>query len=105
MAINVWTTYRINEVGEIVTGTTPSTKERSYWGGNIPFVTPADMNGTQYVYTTERMVTSKGAATGRMLPSNAVLVTCIGSVGKMALAPTPCITHLLYRTLLQGILK
>lgn len=89
----MWRDYKISELGEIVTGITPSTKERSFWGGDIQFVTPADMDGSRYVQATERYVTAKGARIGRLLSKDSVLVTCIGSVGKMALASQPCVTN------------
>ncbi|MEI6703932.1 MAG: restriction endonuclease subunit S [Deltaproteobacteria bacterium] len=88
-----WGVLQLRELGEIVTGTTPSTKDRSFWGGDIPFVTPSDLNGSRYVAGTERYVTQNGADRGRLLPKGAVLVTCIASVGKMGLAASPCITN------------
>ena len=31
---------RIGDLGEIITGKTPSTKNPEYWGGYIPFISP-----------------------------------------------------------------
>lgn len=81
----------IQELGEIITGKTPSTADETYWGGEIPFITPTDINGftTYYQESTERYVSSIGAARQKktLLPPNTVCVTCIGStIGK------PCIT-------------
>lgn len=80
----------IQELGEIITGKTPSTADETYWGGKIPFITPTDINGftTYYQESTERYVSPIGAAKQKktLLPPNAVCVTCIASIGK------PCIT-------------
>ena len=39
-------TYKkLSELGNIVTGKTPSTQNSELWGGNIPFITPTDIEG------------------------------------------------------------
>lgn len=94
MPKNILLPYQLKELGTIITGTTPSTKENSFWGGNIPFVTPADLKERRYIKTTERTLTEKGAQKGRLLPKDSVLVTCIGAtIGKMAMAIEPCLTN------------
>ena len=39
-----WEEKELGEVGDIITGKTPSTKEEELWNGDILFVTPTDMN-------------------------------------------------------------
>lgn len=34
----------IKDIAEVVNGSTPSTKENSYWDGNIPWITPKDLS-------------------------------------------------------------
>lgn len=82
---------QLSELGNIVTGKTPSTANNELWGGTIPFITPTDIDGydTYYQETTERTVSAYGALRQQktLLPPNTVCVTCIGStIGK------PCIT-------------
>lgn len=82
---------QLSELGEIITGKTPSTANRELWGGNIPFITPTDINGytTFYQIDTERTVSEFGANKQKktVLPPNSVCITCIGStIGK------PCVT-------------
>ena len=38
-----WTTARIWELGRVVTGKTPPTKQRQYFDGSYPFITPSDL--------------------------------------------------------------
>lgn len=90
---NTWDLKRIGDLGEIVTGSTPKTNVDEYWGGDIPFVSPTDMKGTRYIKDTERTVTYKGAQTGRIIPKNSVMVTCIASIGKLAISSQECITN------------
>jgi len=88
-----WVTKKTKELGEVVTGITPSTFVKEYWNGNYPFVTPTDMTNSKYVEKTERTVTAKGLERGRIVPKDSVLVTCIASVGKMAMAFDDCLTN------------
>jgi type I restriction enzyme S subunit len=89
-----WEVVRIKDLGEVITGTTPSTLIKDYWDGIYPFVTPTDFSETKYVYKTERKVTTKGVGKGRLIPKDSVLVVCIGStIGKISLAFEECITN------------
>lgn len=84
--MNNWEEKSVFEFGQIVTGSTPSTKISQYWNGEIPFYSPADFNSSKYCFDTERKVSLKGAKQGRILEKNSILFTCIGSIGKMAIS-------------------
>jgi len=89
-----WEVVTVRDLGEVVTGTTPSTSVNDYWNGKYPFVTPTDFSGDRYVYATERTVTEKGLKKARAIPRDSVLVVCIGStIGKVSLAFEECITN------------
>lgn len=80
-----WTTIPTGELGEIVTGTTPNTKEKSYYhNGGYPWVTPTDII-QKNIHITARKLTEIGISNGRLLPKNTILVTCIASIGKNAI--------------------
>jgi type I restriction enzyme S subunit len=51
------------------------------------------MTDGKYVEKTERKVTAEGLEKGRLVPKDSVLVTCIASIGKMALAFEDCLTN------------
>jgi type I restriction enzyme S subunit len=82
-----WEECRIREFGEVVTGKTPSTKDSDNYGGEIPFIKTPDMHGNVFVTETEMRLTEKGANTqsGKFIPSNALLVSCIGTIGVVSL--------------------
>jgi type I restriction enzyme S subunit len=89
-----WGVGPIAEIGTVVTGSTPSTKNPSFWGGVIPFVTPGDLGRTKHVLAVERTVTEEGAQRGRMLPEGAVLMTCIGAtIGKHGIVRARCLAN------------
>jgi len=77
-----WVLKKVKQFGEIITGSTPSTKIKEFWNGNIPWVTPTDIKETKDIFHTEREITPLGLASIRKLPSNSVLITCIASIGK-----------------------
>lgn len=86
-----WTPIELSEVGAVVTGTTPSTKNPAYWGGDVPFITPGDYEFGERVVSARRALTASGAEAARIVPSEAVLVTCIGATtGKVGLASREC---------------
>jgi type I restriction enzyme S subunit len=73
------------DFGQIVTGGTPKTENREYWGGDIPWVTPTDITDRRDIQFSERMITESGFDQLRPLPKNTLLVTCIASIGKNAI--------------------
>ena len=81
-----WEKKKVSDFGDIITGSTPSTKNINFWDGEYPFYSPADFNGKVYCIQTERTITELGLRTGRILPKNSVMFTCIGSIGKMAIS-------------------
>ena len=83
----------LGDCGEVVTGSTPPKANSDYWGGEIPFVTPAQLGFQPPITTADEYVTSDGADHGRLLPEGAVLVCCIGSLGKTGTAGVPLISN------------
>lgn len=88
-----WGFPAIGSLGRIVTGKTPPTADDNLWNGSIPFVTPSDLNGSLYAGETTRAVTHKGLSYCKMVPQKSILVTCIASIGKMAISTGDCVTN------------
>ena len=80
-----WEQRKLGEVSDIVTGTTPPTKDKDNYGGDRLFVSPADIQGNRYVDETTTTLTEKGYSHGRELRSGTTLFVSIGStIGKVA---------------------
>ncbi|HAV5427663.1 TPA: restriction endonuclease subunit S [Acinetobacter baumannii] len=79
-----WVTAKLKEVAKVVTGKTPQTSNSEYYGGDIPFVSPADLNESILIET-KTYLTSSGADQVYRVPKNTVLVSCIGNLGKLAI--------------------
>jgi len=80
-----WEVESVQDIGQVVTGGTPKTDVREYWGDEYPWVTPTDISQYRDLTDTERRLTAKGLEATARLPANTVLVTCIASIGKNAI--------------------
>lgn len=90
-----WQECTIGDLGQIVTGKTPSTKCNEYWGGKVMFITPKDIQTTKHIFKTERYVTNEGkvAVRGAILPKGSICVSCIGNIGYLGITTEECITN------------
>lgn len=80
-----WEQRELGELGEIMTGSTPSTAKSEYYSEDgIPWVTPTDISALT-ISNTPRKLSEKGIKVGRVVPANTILCTCIASIGKNAL--------------------
>jgi type I restriction enzyme S subunit len=92
-----WNYKTIGELGKVITGSTPSSKNPGLFGSEIPFVTPTDFkNFGKLILDASRYLSIEGKQSmkTRLLPSNSVIVTCIGSdMGKVAINRVECVTN------------
>ena len=80
-----WNLYPISEIGKVITGTTPKTSNKEYYGNQYKLISPVDLDSGQYVKTAHRMLTEKGLSQCKVLPKYSVLVGCIGNIGKIGM--------------------
>ena len=80
-----WEQRKLGELGEILTGSTPSTANEEYYSEDgIPWVTPTDIQ-SNLISDTPKKLSEEGIKVGRVVPANTILCTCIASIGKNAL--------------------
>ena len=81
-----WEWVSVAEIGEIVTGNTPPKDIQKYYGGEIPFFKPTDLEqGIETVNSSDHL-SDLGYKQSRQLPVNTILITCIGAtIGKAGL--------------------
>jgi len=71
----------LKKLGKVSTGSTPSTKISEYFDGEVPFITPGDLENDHPVV---RYLSELGAEKSRTVQAGATLVCCIGAtIGKM----------------------
>ena len=81
-----WKYCRLGDVGKVITGSTPPTKEAdNYFPEEYCFVKPSDLDkdGVSRIEDTEFHISKKGYRVSRQLPIGSVLTTCIGIIGKV----------------------
>lgn len=90
-----WKQIRIGDLGLVITGKTPQTKNAKYWGGHRLFITPKDLQRTKHIFQTERIITDAGleSVKGCKLPARAVCVSCIGNIGYVGMTTQDCISN------------
>lgn len=92
-----WKECTLAELGEIVGGATPSTKDESNYGGDIAWITPKDLSTLKgrFIAHGERNITEKGlnSCSTQMMPANAVLFSSRAPIGYVAIAKNPVCTN------------
>ena len=90
-------TINIGDLGTIITGKTPPTTNKNYYGDYAVFIKPTDISEhSKYTYETEEMYSKLAAEKyeSSLIPKGAICVPCIGTVGtKMTMAPCDCYTN------------
>ena len=82
---DAWEQRKLGEIGEVITGSTPSTQHPEYYSEDgMPWVTPTDIVDN-IIYDTPRKLSPIGEKVGRVVPADTILVTCIASIGKNAM--------------------
>ena len=88
-----WPLLKLKDIGKIVTGSTPSKTKSEYFGGEIPFISPAELGKKIYTFESKQTLTKSGGKLARLLPKDSVMVCCIGSLGKVAIAGSQVATN------------
>ncbi len=81
-----WTVTILENLGIISTGNTPPKRDIENYGTDILFVKPADLENGAVIKSTKEMISFKGGKIARLLDKNAVLITCIGKIGRVGIA-------------------
>ena len=101
-----WYKTKLGDLGQVVTGKTPSRARPDYFGGDHLFVTPSDFGFMNYYC---RDVAEGISEIGfekhknQTVPRDAALCVCIGNtIGKCAIAPEPCLTNQQINSVIAG---
>lgn len=99
-----WEIKKLGEVCEIVGGSTPKTKEPTYWNGEYYWATPADLNGSKYISSTMRTITDAGIKSAhlQLLPIGTVLLSSRAPIGKVAITTVPMYCNQGFKNLICG---
>lgn len=97
-----WEVKRLGEIGEIISGSTPSTTDESNWGGDINWVTPAELNTQLFYGNTIRKITEKAAKSLILMPIGTVLLSSRAPIGKLAITTAPMCCNQGFKNIICG---
>ena len=81
--------YKLGDICEIVSGSTPKTSVENYWDGDIKWITPAEINDDTYIINDSvRKITELGVKkTGLSpFPKGTIILSSRAPIGKVAIA-------------------
>jgi len=87
-----WAWGTLLDISRIWTGGTPRTSEATYWDGDIPWVSGADLSSNElFAFDSARTVTSLGVekSSTKVLPIGTVMITARGTVGATKITAVP----------------
>ena len=79
---------KLGDIGQIITGNTPSKKNKEFYDSkDINFFKPGDRDENQInlLINSEEYISNTARDKARILPEGTVLVTCIGTIGKVGI--------------------
>lgn len=92
-----WCEKLIKEIGDVGGGSTPSTKIKEYWDGDVAWITPDDLAKHKFRYIShgKRNITEKAVKDHslRIYPSGTILLTSRAPIGYLAIAMNPVTTN------------
>lgn len=81
--------YKLGEICEIISGSTPKTGIPEYWDGTQKWITPAELNEDTYIITDSiRKLTELGVEKAGLssFPEGTVILSSRAPIGKVAIA-------------------
>lgn len=90
-----WNIFSLNDLATIITGNTPPKNHSAYYETeDILWVKPSDLSEwNPWLWETEEKLSENARKVIRILPVNSVLVSCIGTIGKIGIAPVELATN------------
>jgi len=92
-----WIKCKLLDIGIIISGGTPSTKDKSNFGGDIPWITPADLSeyNEKYIVYGKRNITENGLqnSSAHLIPKGSILFSSRAPIGYVVIAANSLSTN------------
>ena len=94
-----WCLEQLKDAGEFVSGSTPSTTNDSYWGGDITWLVPSDLtalsDSANYIFDSETKITIEGlkSCSTNMLPIGTLCLSSRATIGEAVIAGVELCTN------------
>ncbi len=101
-----WVLVSVADLGKIVSGGTPSTKEPSYWGGNINWISPSDLTGyaSKYITKGAKSITEAGLknSSATVMPAGSVHFSSRAPIGYTVISAEAMTTNQGFKSLVPS---
>ena len=92
-----WTSRRFDQLGELCSGSTPSSSRTEFWDGATVWVTPTDLSrlNTPYLHDSAKHITERGLrnCSARLLPPGSIVLSSRAPIGYVAIPTVPFCTN------------
>lgn len=92
-----WTSDKLGNITDIVSGTTPNSGVSTFWGGSHVWITPTDLGKLHdfYITSSERKLTDAGLKSCNLaiVPKNSVVMSSRAPIGHLGIAATDLYTN------------
>ena len=90
-----WNTSKVKYIFSVISGSTPDTNNPEYWGEDIEWITPADMNNIGEIYGGSRKITLLGKISSGLsiLPIGSIVISNRAPIGKVNYTMTEMCTN------------
>ena len=101
----------MSDLGDVVGGGTPASKEPAYWGGNINWISPADLTGYNHKTITKgaKSLTELGLknCSAKVMPAGSVHFSSRAPIGYVVISSLPMSTNQGFKSLVprDGVLN
>jgi type I restriction enzyme S subunit len=101
-----WLMVTVAELGQVVSGGTPSTKEASFWGGNINWISPSDLTGynKKYISKGAKCITEDGLkhSSAVMMPPGSIHFSSRAPIGYTVISSDQMSTNQGFKSLVPN---
>ncbi len=101
-----WTIVSLSDIGEIISGGTPSTAVPEYWNGDINWISPADLSGYpgKYISKGKKSITPLGLqkSSAKLMPKGSVLFSSRAPIGYVAIASSELCTNQGFKSIIPN---
>lgn len=92
-----WSWVTIADLGQVVSGGTPSTKDPAFWGDDVIWFSPADLTGykQKFIQKGAKSLSKKGLAnsSARVMPAGSVMFSSRAPIGYVAINTVEAATN------------
>jgi len=84
-----WQEKMVSEIGEVVSGGTPSTQVEAFWNGEVNWITPTDLSKLNYpkIEGSKKKITKLGLSnsSANLIPAKSIVMSSRAPIGYFAI--------------------